>query len=74
MKHQHTLQPKCGVMYPDISYPVIPDPLYHQYNPYYSTSFIEDPNDDFFRIQQQKMKQKQKSLHVIDINNQGKNF
>ena len=61
-------------MYPDISYPVFPDPLYHQYNPYYSTSFIEDPNDDFFRRQQQKMKQKQESLHVIDINNQGKNF
>lgn len=76
MKHQHTLQSKHDVMYPDISYPVIPEPLYHQCNPYYSTSFIEDDDgdDDFFRRQQQQqMKQKQESVHVIDIDNQGKN-
>ena len=72
MKHQHTLQPKHDVMYPDLSYPMIPEALYHHYSPYYSTSFIDDDDNDFFQRQQQQMKQKQESVHVIDIDNQGK--
>ena len=70
MKYQHTLKAKDGILYPDMSYPMISQLPYHRYEPY-SSWFI---NEDNFYNKQQHEKQKQESVNIIDINNQGKSL